>query len=149
MYGTLNECGTREPFSGDNWWRSGAMGSGVPLLPCIVRPEEIAAGAINHVMLCASPANRKALAEGQPDEIYYPATRTNAIHYGSEYIPQGAVIQLDPDLNLNSLGLNEETKIVAKALQKYGMVVGENAPVFKLFFQNILHNEILHHHPDL
>lgn len=133
----LTGLGTRTPFDGDYWWRSGAMGSGIPLLPCLVRPEEIEAGVINHVILCATPVNRKAQYNGGPDQLYFPASRTNGLHYGDQFIPEGSVIQLNPNLNLNTLNINNETKIIAQALQRYGMVVGENAPVFKIFLQNL------------
>ena len=37
-------------------------------------------------------------------------------------IPEGAVVQLDPDLDLHALGLSPGARIVARALQEYGAV---------------------------
>lgn len=134
----LNGPGFRKPFNGSKWWRSGAMGGGMPLIAGLIRPEEVEAGDIQHALLCATPINRKATLYGDPSELCYPpASRTDGYGYGVEYIPEGARIQLDPDLDLDSLGLSEGSKTVARAMQKYGMIVGMNSNAFKVFFQNL------------
>ncbi|MGD9160758.1 MAG: hypothetical protein PVG39_20235, partial [Desulfobacteraceae bacterium] len=134
----LKGPGYRRPFYGSRWWRSGANGGGTPLIAGLIRPEEIEAGEIRHALLCATPINRKATLYGDPSELCSPpASRTDGYGYGVEYIPEGARIQLDPALDLDSLGLSEGSKTVAKAMQKYGMIVGDNSPTFKVYFQNL------------
>lgn len=133
----LVSSGTRTPFSGINWWKSGARGSGMPLIAGLIRVEEIQTGVIRHALVFASPTNRFSTSSGQKDQLCIPANRTDGWGIGSQYIPEGARLQLDPSLNLDSLGLNAETKIVAKALQDYGMFNGDNSNDFNIYFQNL------------
>ena len=41
-------------------------------------------------------------------------------------IPEGALIQLNPDLDLDALGLTDFEYTIAVALQKYGMYLGDD-----------------------
>ena len=133
----LNGSGYREPFSGKYWWRSGARGSGIPLIAGFIRPEEIKGGKINHALVVATPVNRKTSYPGGKRELCIPASRTDGWGIGTEYIPEGARLQLNPALNLDKLGLSKEAKVIAKALQEYGAIVGDNSRDFKLYFQNL------------
>lgn len=134
----LDGPGFREPFKGKYWWTYGARGSGMPLLAGLIRPEEIEAGQINHALAFASPVNRKASFPGGPVELCSPtASRTDGQGEGVEFIPEGARLQLDPALDLNTLNLSKETMIIARALQKYGMYNSDNSKAFKLYFQNL------------
>ncbi|MEE9432303.1 MAG: hypothetical protein V3V16_14740, partial [Melioribacteraceae bacterium] len=54
-------------------------------------------------------------------EYVFPATWTDGNFDGG--IPEGATIQLDPSLNLAQFNLTEGELVVAKALQKYGLVI--------------------------
>jgi hypothetical protein len=56
---------------------------------------------------------------------------------GVEYIPLGARLQLDPRLNLDLLDLSPEVKIIATAMQKFGMYNVDGSAVFKIYFQNL------------
>jgi hypothetical protein len=71
-------------------------------------------GEIRHKLSCAT---RYAAYR----EFCYPASWTDGFIQGG--IPEGAVIQLDPELDLAAFNLTKEEKIIARALQKYGMVV--------------------------
>ncbi len=133
----LNGAGCRPPFSGPYWWTYGSNGSGTPLIGGMIRPEEIAAGEINHAILCATPVNRKCTVDGQKEQVCIPACKTDGWGIGTAYIPEGARLQLDPTLNLDALKLSPETKVVARAMQKYGMIVSDNSSSFKTYFQNL------------
>lgn len=134
----LDGSGYRQPFSGDYWWTYGARGSGFPLIAGLIRPEEIESGEIKHALVFASPINRKATtSRGGQQLCSPPASRTDGYGIGNEYIPEGAQLQLDPNLNLNSLNLSPATKIIAKAMQKYGMYNGDNSSDFNIYFQNL------------
>jgi hypothetical protein len=133
----LDGPGYREPFTGPAWWTYGANGAGTPLLPGIIRIEEVKAGRIRHALLCATPVNRKSSEAGGRIEACPPASRTDGQGVGPEYIPEGARLQLDPAVNLESLGLSAAAKVVARAMQEYGMYVTDNAPQFKVYFQNL------------
>lgn len=133
----LNGSGYATPFSGNIWWTIGARGSGMPLVAGLIRPEEIAAGAINHALVAATPINRQSLDPSIRWQLCSPAARTDGNLVGNQYILEGARLQLDPTLNLNALGLSPATKTVALAMQKYGMFIGDNSSDFNIYFQNI------------
>jgi hypothetical protein len=131
--------GYRQPFSGDYWWTYGARGSGFPLIAGLIRPEEIEAGEIKHALVCATPINRKirVSSSGKFELCGPPASRTDGYGIGSKYILEGARLQLDPNLDLDSLNLSPATKVIAKAMQKYGMYNGDNSTDFNIYFQNL------------
>lgn len=130
--------GVRKPFTGKTWWSYGARGSGMPLIAGLIRPEEIEAGEIRHALVFAAPTNRKSLLPGGPKELCSPASRTDGGHTGIDTLPMGARLQLDPELDLESLDLSREVKVIAKALQTYGMFNGDSTHnTFKIYFQNL------------
>ena len=45
----------------------------------------------------------------------------------------GARLRLDPRLDLSTLGLNRAERVIAKALQEYGMVLGDTSGGFTLY----------------
>jgi hypothetical protein len=133
----LNGAGYHAPFTGSYWWTYGSNGAGVPWIGGIIRPEEIAAGEITHAILCATPVNRKCTVDGQKEQVCIPACKTDGWGIGTAYIPEGARLQLDPNLDLDALKLSPETKVVARAMQTYGMIVSDNSSAFKTYFQNL------------
>ncbi|MBN2092652.1 hypothetical protein JW964_23730 [candidate division KSB1 bacterium] len=136
----LRGPGYRTPFSGKTWWRAGVRGSGAPYIGGLIRPEEIEAGKLEHALAVGTPINRK---KSAPDaawevELCSPvASRSDGVNIGPQFIPEGARIQLNPSLNLDSLRLSRDAKLVARTLQKYGAYVVENASGFPLSFQNL------------
>jgi hypothetical protein len=67
-------------------------------------------------------------------EIFIPGT-SNAFIYpmcGGEprsgKIPEGTVLRIKPDVGLEQLGLTAPALVVARAAQKYGLVVGDTDP---------------------
>ncbi len=136
----LNGPGYREPFSGKYWWRSGARGSGCPFIAGLIRPEEIEAGEINHALAIATPINRKKISDEAKWEYELcspPASRTDGSGIGPEYVPEGARLQLNPNLDLDALGISEDAKTVARAMQQYGIFVVDCGAGFSLYFQNL------------
>ncbi|MGB0671369.1 MAG: hypothetical protein ACPGNT_07715 [Rhodospirillales bacterium] len=134
----LTGMGERRPFTGPTWWTYGARGSGFPLIAGLVRPEQILLGEINQALVFASPLTRKSSGPEGPKELCPPASRTDGTVTGPDSIPMGARLQLDPDLDLDSLNLSPEVRVIARALQVYGMFNGDTThDVFKIYFQNL------------
>jgi hypothetical protein len=127
----LTGLGYRSPDSGRLSHSDGSRGSGFPLIAGLIRPEEIEAGIIRHALVFASPVNRKTVLCAPP------ASTTDGWREGIEFIPEGTRLQLDPNLDLDSLNLSYAAKIIARALQEYGMFCGDNSEVLKLYFQNL------------
>ncbi len=92
--------------------------AGVPIIAGLIMHDEIKAGKIEHKIAAATRFNAL-------QEFVFPATWTDGHLPGG--IPEGAVIQLDPTLDLAQFDMLGGEKIVAKALQKYGMVNVDNA----------------------
>lgn len=88
--------------------------AGVPIIAGLIMYDEVLAGEIPHRIAAATRFNAL-------KEFVFPATWTDGNLEGG--IPEGAVIQLDPKLDLDKLDMLPGEKVVAKALQKYGMVI--------------------------
>ena len=98
--------------------------AGVPVIAGLIMYDEVMSGEIRHKLSCAT---RYAAFK----EYVYPASWTDGFVKGG--IPEGAVIQLDPNLDLTPFDLTAEEFVIAKALQKYGMVivdVAQGQPIF-------------------
>ena len=101
-------------------------GSGFAFLGGLIWPDELQAGRIEHALVFNYPYTRA----GGP---VAPATATDGVWDGTEEeirdlagpgavpMPEGARLQLDPDLDLGGLGLTPYEKTIARALQEYGM----------------------------
>lgn len=135
-----------EIFTDDCLWGVGIRGSGVSVLGGLVRPEELETGVINHAIALASPINRKKISADVPweYEFCHPiASETDAGGEGDTggigpaFIPEGARLQLNPDLDLDALGLSKNARIIARALQKYGGFILDNSEAFHMYMQNI------------
>jgi hypothetical protein len=92
----------------------------------LIRPVELRGGAIRHALTFGYPFTK----DGGPvrpatDSDGRPSTQDGwgglARPDGTLPIPQGARLQLDPALDLGALGLLPWQKVVARALQVYGM----------------------------
>ncbi|KDR94614.1 hypothetical protein [Peptoclostridium litorale] len=108
-------------YEGDGIYPEGlsCRGSGLALLGGVIWPEELRSGRIDHALVF-SYAFPKA---GEP---VYPATESDGNSYRIDAIPEGARLQLDPDLNLDALGLTSYEKTIARAMQEYGMILCDN-----------------------
>jgi hypothetical protein len=101
---------------GMGWYTGGysATGSGAAGAAGLIRPEELQAGTIQHALAFAFPLTRA----GGP---VLPATESDGRSTVAEAIPEGARLQLDPALDLSTLGLKPYEMIIGRALQQYGM----------------------------
>ena len=96
-------------------WTS-ADAAGLPILPGLVRYDEVAAGAILHALRFTAPVTRKA--------YIYPA-RHHATDSTSASVPPMALrVRLRASANLS--GLSPHAKTIAVALQRYGMILADN-----------------------
>jgi hypothetical protein len=128
----LTGSGVRPLAEGNpTWWTSaGSRACGFPLIAGLIRVEEMEAGEIRHALILAYPHIRAGL--------YTPPASTAQATVGSDAIktrgiPCGGRIQLDPTLDLDSLGLSASGKIVAKALQVYGAYIGDYSGAVNLY----------------
>jgi len=93
------------------------------LLAGLVRPEEIATGRINHALELGIPG----IGDGKPACPATASVSTGGV------IPEGVRFQLDPSLDVGSLGLPGWQQTIARALQVYGGYVRDNAGVLTVY----------------
>jgi hypothetical protein len=96
----------------------GSRGAGLPYLAGLVRPADIERGRIDHAIAFAYPTP-------SPEHVY-PATKSDGPGDPDQDLPEGARLRLDPSLDdgdLEALGLDEEGRIIARAMQEYGMIL--------------------------
>lgn len=93
----------------------GATASSLPVIAGTMLVEELRAGRIDHALALDLPHPR-------PRTFAWPAQRTDG--NGTEGdIPEGAHLRLDPTLDIASLGLPAVVRTMARAAQRYGMIV--------------------------
>lgn len=92
--------------------RVSAVAANFALTAGIVRPEEIAAGVIDHALVFTSAYTR--------NMFVAPATHGDGPNNATDAMPLGARIQLDPAWDVAGSGLAAWQKVIAKALQDYG-----------------------------
>lgn len=93
----------------------GATASSLPVIGGTITVNDVLRGSIRHAIAVALPAPRART-------FAWPAQRTDGTG-GPTALPEGARLQLDPQLNLESLHLPPLVRMIAEAAQRYGMVV--------------------------
>jgi hypothetical protein len=104
----------------------GTKASGFASLAGLIWPQELRAGRIDHALFFAYPFTRS----GGPVS---PATAGDGRSDAAGAIPEGARVQLDPSLDLDSLGLAPYQRTIAEAMQTYGMILGDTGGAFGLY----------------
>lgn len=96
----------------------GSRGAGLPYLAGLVRRYEVDSGRIRHAVAFGFPRPSCAATA--------PASKSDGPGHPDTDLPEGARLQLDPaldDEDFAAWGLNDSARVVARALQEYGMVV--------------------------
>jgi hypothetical protein len=115
----------------------GSRGAGVPYYAGMIRPWEIAQGHIDHAIAFVYPFT-------QAGKCVSPATKTDGTTTGLG-IPDGARLQLNPNLtdaDFTAMGLSPAGKIVARAMQQYGMILVDTGGSPKIIAENLTANTL-------
>lgn len=96
----------------DSW--TSADAAGLPILPGLVRYDEVASGAVNHVIRMTVPATAAS--------YLWPASHRAG--HGTSAPPMGTRIRLKANADLSRV--DPSVLPIAKALQRYGAVVADN-----------------------
>lgn len=100
-----------------------------PLLGGIVRPEEILQGRIDHALVFGFPG----IGQGPP---VCPATHNAPTTSDRDALREGQLLQLDPSLDVDALPVPGWQKVIARALQEYGMYLRDNSGSLALYGEN-------------
>jgi hypothetical protein len=105
----------------DGWTSSDA--AGLPILPGLVRYDEVSAGAINHAIRFTTPKTQRA--------YIHPATHFASASTDPSLPPMGLRVRLKADYDISKLP--PQAKVIATAMKKYGMLLADNGSSW--FFQ--------------
>jgi hypothetical protein len=96
-------------------WTS-ADAAGLPILPGLVRYDEVTAGAINHALRFTTDETRK---------LYiYPARHYASDSTSASLPPMGLRVRLEASYDTS--GFSPQARVIAEALKKYGMILADN-----------------------
>jgi hypothetical protein len=96
-------------------WTS-ADAAGLPILPGLVRFDEVASGEIKHALRFTAPQTRKS--------YIWPARHYASSLTGQQYPSMGQRFRLKADYDISSF--SAETRVILAALKKYGMILADN-----------------------
>ena len=107
------------------WW--GASASSLSVAGGLITLEDLEDGVIDHALAISVPHVRAGV-------FASPARRTDGTSPSPDSLPEGAHLRLDPDLDLTSLHLPRLTLLIARAAQRYGIVVRDGSPNVASFY---------------
>jgi hypothetical protein len=96
-------------------WTS-ADAAGLPILPGLVRYDEVAAGQILHAIRFTAPRTRK--------EYIWPASHHASRLTDQKYPPMGQRFRLKAGFDISNYP--PEAQVILRALKKYGMILADN-----------------------
>jgi hypothetical protein len=114
----VTSWGTIQDLTGSGWSKNGSStASGASRLAGVVRVHEIGLGVIGHALVMS-------IDNSCADIFRAPAVKTDGDSTRPDCTPQGAHLQLDPALDVDTLpGITAAERAVGKALQSYGIYV--------------------------
>ncbi len=96
-------------------WTS-ADAAGLPILPGLVRYDEVAAGMIAHALRFTAGRTRRA--------YLYPARHFASSSSSTSLPPMGLRVRLKASFDTS--GLSPQARVIAEALKRYGMILADN-----------------------
>ena len=126
LFAARTSGGTWRAGSGATWdlrsnalrpagWTS-ADAAGLPILPGLVRYDEVAAGAIKHALRFTTNRTRKS--------YIYPARHQAGETTSSALPPMGLRVRLKASVDISQY--SNDARVIAEALKRYGMILADN-----------------------
>jgi hypothetical protein len=94
----------------------GSTATSLPVIAGTILVRELQAGRIDHALALDIPSARA-------DTYAWPAQRTDGLNPDPDSLPEGARLRLRPSLDIDGLYLPPAVEAIARAVQRYGMVV--------------------------
>lgn len=102
-------------------WTS-ADAAGLPILPGLVRQDEVAAGEIRHALRFTAPRTRRA--------YVWPARHFASSRSDASLPPMGQRFRLRAGFDVS--GFSRDAQVILRALQRYGMMLADNGSAWFL-----------------
>ncbi|MBV9465785.1 MAG: hypothetical protein JO169_06700 [Solirubrobacterales bacterium] len=96
-----------------NW---GSTATSLPAIAGLITIDQLRAGHIDHALAVATP-------DACAGWFAWPAQRTDGSSADRNCLPEGAHLRLDPKLDLASLHLPPIALSIARAMQRYGIII--------------------------
>ena len=96
-------------------WTS-ADAAGLPILPGLVKYDEVAAGAVRHAVRFSVQRTQRG--------YIHPATHFASSYTNPDYPPMGLRLRLRADYNIS--GYTGQSRVILEGLKKYGMILADN-----------------------
>ena len=96
-------------------WTS-ADAAGLPILPGLVRYDEVASGEINHAIRFTAPETQRA--------FVWPARHFASDLTGINYPPMGTRFRLKSGFDMS--GFDPQVQVILLAMQRYGIILADN-----------------------
>jgi hypothetical protein len=96
-------------------WTS-ADASGLPILPGLLRYDEVGSGEIRHAIRFTAPQTQRA--------YLWPATHEASSITDPSYPPMGTRFRLKADFDIS--GYSRDNQVILRALKRYGMILADN-----------------------
>ena len=119
LWRTISTC---NPTHSDRTRWTSADAAGLPVLPGLVRYDEVAAGTINHTLRFTVPQTRRA--------YIWPARHYASDLTGAQYPPMGQRFRLKASFNIS--GFSPANQVILRALKTYGMFLADNGSAWYL-----------------
>jgi len=117
-----------QPMAPPNFSRgdhcNGADAADTPMAPLLLTADDLRSGTVKHAMRFTIPN-----AHIRADVYVHPATHIGGPTGGADQLPYGARLRLRGDYDMSKLG-SPEAKMVALALQRYGMFLTDGGNLF-------------------
>ncbi len=114
------------PGARSNW---GATATSLPLAGGLITLEDLERGTIDHALALGYPLTESRV-------FRFPAQRTDGRSESPYALPEGLRLRIDPTLDLSSLHLPPFTLMIARAAQRYGIVLRDTSGVVDFFGQD-------------
>ncbi len=98
----------------DGW--TSADAAGLPILPGLVRYDEVSAGAINHAIRFTAPSTRSS--------HIYPARHDAGDGLSPSLPPMGTRLRLKASFNVS--GFSPRIPVILTAMKRYGIILADN-----------------------
>ena len=98
----------------------GGSASSLSIAGGLILPSEVRAGIINHALAIAIP-------HAAAGRYVFPAQRGDGNDHSASAIPEGTRFRLRPDVNIAALHLPPLTAMIARAAQRYGLLVRDQS----------------------